>query len=173
MVHPEQPVIRAIAAAGQGDEVQEVIVEAELQGLGLGGLAHRVEGGGLGQHRVAPADDVLNFIALSHRIGLRHLVVQFGEGEGAGAAGHRDFGGLQAGLGDLRRGIVDQLIGQGGHGPGSGQAAQCRAARQTGGHHFGDCGAGVGIAADIFDFVAHGHVLSWWIVTNAWCGMLR
>ena len=32
MVHPEQPVIGGIAAAGQGDEVQEVIVEAELQG---------------------------------------------------------------------------------------------------------------------------------------------
>ena len=59
MVDMKQAMLGAVRAPRQREVAHEVVVVAELPGLGVGSLVHRVEGGRAGQHRIAPADQDL------------------------------------------------------------------------------------------------------------------
>ena len=82
MVHHQKTVITALAAQRQGEEVEVVIIIAELRGLrGRRGLA-RFESGRTRQHGITPADDGLHLIAFGYGFTLRQGAGGFAEGQG-------------------------------------------------------------------------------------------
>ena len=82
VVHHQKPVIAALAAQRQGEEVDVIIIVAELRGLrrrrGLAGF----ESGRARQHGITPADDGLHFITFGHGFTLRQGAGGFAEGQG-------------------------------------------------------------------------------------------
>ncbi|GMA73741.1 hypothetical protein GCM10025880_01580 [Methylorubrum aminovorans] len=94
---------QAAAALGiERDESDEVVVVAELALLGRGTLLLRVEGGGVGKQRVAPAQQGLRLVALGHvqvliDAGREFREVEGGTVRGGGGGLRRDSGGERGG----------------------------------------------------------------------------
>ena len=95
VIDVQQAVLGAVGASGQREVRQVVAVVAELLGLGLGGLAHHVERGRAGQHRIAPADQDVGAVARRDRVVLGDHLLERLEAERGGAApgGERESAG--------------------------------------------------------------------------------
>ena len=106
-----------------GDQPGEVVVEAELLLLGVGGLIVEVEGGGAGQHRIAPSDDHGLFVARWDHQGVFGIRCDRDEvhpgGAGPGRSADTGSGGTAA------RGCRGGVVTTGGQGRGGADRHHC------------------------------------------------
>ena len=142
VVDHQKPMIAALAAQRQGQEIEVVIVIAELRGLRGGRGLARFESGRARQYGITPADDGLHLIAIRHGITLRQGARRFAEGQAGRATGERHR--------CLRLRLTREAHRERGErGGGTQQAAPAIASFDD----LGDRGFGVGVAADVFNFV--------------------
>ena len=92
VVHHQKPVIAALAALREREEIEVIIIVAELRGLCGGGGFAGFESGRAWQHGITPADDGLHFITFGHRFTLRQGARGFAEGQAGRATGNRHRG---------------------------------------------------------------------------------
>ena len=86
MIDHEQPVITARCPLWEREEIEVIIIVAELRGLRRRRGLARFEGRRTRQHRVAPADDGLYLITFGHGVTLRQGARGFTEGKAGRAA---------------------------------------------------------------------------------------
>ena len=92
VVHYQKPVIAALAALRQREEIEVVVIVAELQSLRGGGGFAGFEGGRARQYGITPTDDGLHVITIRHGITLRQGAGRFAEGQAGRATGNRHRG---------------------------------------------------------------------------------
>ena len=88
----QKPVIAALAALRQREEIEVVVIVAELQSLRGGGGFAGFEGGRARQYGITPTDDGLHVITIRHGITLRQGAGRFAEGQAGRATGNRHRG---------------------------------------------------------------------------------
>ena len=140
VVDHQKPMIAALAAQRQREEIKVVVIIAELRGLRGGRGFAGFESGRAWQHGITPADDGLHLIAIRHGITLRQGARRFAEGQAGRATGERHRGLRLCVAGETRRKRCQ----------GGGRAQQAAPAI-AGFDDLGDRGFGFGVAADILD----------------------
>lgn len=141
---------RMAALTGEREQRKEVVVVAELVGLGLRRLVLRVEGGGAAQDRLAPADDDVLLVPVGDGHGVGGVGLDGGEPQTAGGPAlalprARARGGFGRGRGGGRGGAErGGRTGRGGHGD-DGGGSHHRAAAQRARDDVAHVGVGAGV----------------------------